>query len=298
MGITVIPAYRVVARLAKQARTLPFEEGLNVIESGTREYVRSLFSLLHPSIMDLGERTAITQLGDPAVDELIDAIAQIEEGSPKELAEATLAECSRHISRPDLVSKVVLLPGDGQSRVLVNQMNGVLGFSMGSQAMALFLWPAEGWQRWLAYTIAHEYFHLVRNLLFPRSVTGGKLVFVKSKEAETLLDAMIVEGMADTFAMKVCPDIRPAWIDAIRPDDEAYLWPRIHRRLAVSNPGEVRRLLFGDNDRIPPWTGYTLGYRMVQKYLQAYPETALGYLVTLPADQVYASGGYAPPPSS
>ena len=65
MGITVIPAYRVVARFAGQSAELPQEEGLDYLEQRVRGYVRNLLSMLQPSIMELGERSTVTQLGDP-----------------------------------------------------------------------------------------------------------------------------------------------------------------------------------------------------------------------------------------
>jgi len=64
MGITVIPAYRVVTTFAKRTRDLPAEEGSGELERNLRQYVRNLLAMLHPSIMELGERSAATQLGD------------------------------------------------------------------------------------------------------------------------------------------------------------------------------------------------------------------------------------------
>lgn len=296
MGITVIPAYRVVTTFAKAASKLPFEEGLGALEVRLREYVRNLFSMLHPSIMDLGERSVITQIGDPNLARLVEALAEIEDGRPKTIVENALERCSRHLARPDLSTRVFLLPGDGESRVLVRQMNGVLAFSLGAQAMVVFLWPVDGWERWLTYTVTHEYIHLVRNLLFPRAPSGGKLVYVKSREAETLLDAMVAEGMADAFARDLCPETRPPWTDALSPEQERRLWPRVHRRFGVSDTTEIRRVLFGDNDRVAPWTGYTLGYKIVRRYIDANEGVRPASLVGLGARAIYDGGGYAPDP--
>ena len=323
MGITVIPAYRVVMKFARQATQLPREEGIDLLEHNLREYVRNLLSMLNPSFMELGERSTVTQLGDPDPGDLVNALDELEAASPKKLVEEALEECYRVLPRPDLNTRVFLFPGDGESRVLVRQMKGVLGFSLGAQAMMVFLWPAEGWQRWLAYTVTHEYVHLVRNLLFPRALTGGKLVYTRSKEPETLLDAMVVEGLADAFATHVYPDMRPPWTEALDPevqgqsacragdpsgqgkdpsseglgghDLEQRLWPRVHRRFKVSDPTEIRRILFGDNDRIPVWTGYTVGFRIVQRYLEANPTAQPAGLLGLSAAAIFEASGYAQP---
>ena len=296
MAITVIPAYRVVAKFARQVQGLPFEEGIDSFERNVREYVRNLLSMLHPSIMGLGERSAVTQLGDPNPEELILALDKLEAGSPKAVVERALAKCSEHLSRPDLNSRVFLFPGDGESRVLVRQMNGVLGVSLGSQAMLVFLWPVEGWQEWLTYTITHEYIHLVRNLLFPRGLSGGRLVYVKTQEPETLLDALVAEGLADVFATGIYQDMRPPWTNALDPQTERRMWPRIHRRFTVSDPTEIRRVLFGDSDRIPLWTGYTMGYRIVSRYLESNPGAQPSSLVSVPARTIFERSGYQPAP--
>ena len=294
MSITVIPAYRVVTSFAKQTRDLPAEESSNELERNLRQYVRNLLAMLHPSIMELGERSAVTQLGDPDPDRLIEALGQLEAASPKALVERALAKAAEYLPRPDLNSRVFLLPGDGESRVLTAQMNGVVGFSLGAQAMMVFLWPVPGWQQRLSYTVTHEYVHLVRNLLFPRGLSGGKLVYVKTQEPETLLDAMVAEGLADVFSMQLQEGPGPPWVDALAPEVERRIWPRVHRRFGVSDTVEIRRMIFGDNDRIPIWTGYTFGYRIVTRYLQANPDVRPASLVGLPASAIYEGSGYDP----
>ncbi len=294
MSITVIPAYRVVTSFAKRARDLPVEDAADALERSLREYVRNLLSMLHPSIMELGERTAVTQMGDPDPDALIAALAEIEGGSPKAVVERALAKCAEHLPRPDLNSRVFLLPGDGESRVMTRQMKGVVGFSLGAQAMMVFLWPVPGWEQWLTYTVTHEYIHLVRNLLFPRGLAGGKLVYMKSQEPETLLDVVVAEGLADVFATRLNDGFTPPWTGALAPEVERRIWPRVHRRFGVSDTAEIRRVLFGDNDRMPIWTGYTLGNRIVSRYLEVNPSVHPASLVGVPASVIYEGSEYVP----
>ena len=177
----------------------------------------------------------------------------------------------------------------------MQQMKGVLGVSFGSQLMVLFLWPADGWREWLAYTISHEYTHLVRNHLFPRGALGGKLIYMKTQEPETLLDAMIAEGVGDAFARTQYPHLIPPWTQALSSSVEAGVWPKIHRRLGISDPSEIRRILFGDNDRIPQWTGYTIGYRIVCGYLQEHPSSTPAGLVSIPGRAIFEASGYTSP---
>ena len=62
----------------------------------------------------------------------------------------------------------------------------------------------------------------------------------------------------------------------------------------MSDTVEIRRIIFGDNDRIPIWTGYTFGYRIVARYPQNNPDVHPASLVGLPASAIYEGSGYDP----
>jgi len=292
VSLRVIPAYRVVAKIVKEVQHLPLDPALDALGQRVQSYVHSLLTMVPASFAELGQRSAVTQMGDPDMDSLSKALEELEASSVKSLAEEALGRCSEALFRPDLDARVLLLPGDGESRVLVSQMHGVLGFSLGDQAMMTFVWPVPGWQEWLTYTIIHEYAHLVRNHHFPRGVAGGRLIYLKTQEPETLLDAMVAEGIADSFARGLSPQCSPAWIQALPAEREKRVWLKVRRRLQVAEPTEIRRVLFGDNDRIPQWTGYTVGYRVVQGYLNAHPQTQPAQLVGLTARAIFQGSGY------
>ena len=124
--MTVILAYRVVATFTRQARKLTAEESVPYLDRSLREYVRNLLSMLHPSIMDLGERSAVTQLGDPDPATLIESMSTFEAGHPREVVEQALTASAAELSSPYLSSRVFLLSGDEKSRVMVRRMNGVV----------------------------------------------------------------------------------------------------------------------------------------------------------------------------
>jgi uncharacterized protein YjaZ len=294
MSISVVPAYRVVSKFAHLAIGLNPSEAGDAIEQELRPYVKNLLANLHPSFLDLGERSVITHLGDPDPDALVQALSELESGGAKEIAEQAIQNAAAHLPRPDINARVVILPGDGESSVLVQQMRGVLGFSLGAQVVLTFVWPTENWQQWLQYTMTHEYAHLVRNHLFPRGLAGGRLVYMNTQEPETLLDAMIAEGLADNFASGLMESLSPPWTNALTPDVEARIWPKVLRRLAVADPSEIRRVLFGDNDRIPTWSGYTIGHHIVQGFMKLNAGTSLEIMIGMPASEIYEASGYPP----
>ena len=291
-GLTVVPAYRVVAHFVKLAKDLPEEEGLEFLQGHVRQYVRNSLSVLHGGYADIGERWALSHLGDPSIPVLGRALRESDQAEPRKVVEDALHRCAALLPRPDLSARFLLLPGDGESKQLVETMGGVTGVSLASQVTLLFFWPTTNWLSWLAYTTVHEYDHLVRNHLLPRGVSGGRSIYLKTQEPDTLLDAMIAEGIADSLARQVFPHMRPPWLDALAIGQESHIWPRVRRRLAVSDPTEIRRYLYGDGDRVPLWTGYCLGYQIVESYLKHHLEARPSSLTGLSASLIFAGSGY------
>ena len=68
-------------------------------------------------------------------------------------------------------------------------------------------------------------------------------MYTKTQTAETLMDAMVAEGIADHFATGMLADLRPPWTDAITSEQSQRLWPRVRRRLKISDMNEIRRIL-------------------------------------------------------
>jgi uncharacterized protein YjaZ len=63
--------------------------------------------------------------------------------------------------------------------------------------------------------------------------------------------------------------------------------------LASILPADRQRFLFGDGNQIPQWTGYTIGFRIVQKYIQSHPQSNPVEWTKLGADQLLAESGYS-----
>ena len=297
-GLTVVPAYKLIGHYAEEAlgqETGQRGDPLDAFHERSRIYVRRLLSGLDPALIDIGEHWASSQVGDPDLRAFVQGTSAANAAAPRNVVETALVRCGDELPRPDLMARVILLLGDGQSRVLTQLMQGVTGVSLGSQTTLLFFWPVPRWPEILAYTACHEYIHLVRNYLFPRSMVGGRMVYVKSEAPDTLLDAMLTEGIADAFARGIYPDHLPRWVTELTPEDEAAVWPQIQRRLNFTDPGEIRRYLFGDSDRVPLWSGHAIGYSIVRSYLRRHPGAKPASLVGLQPHTIYEESGYEPP---
>ena len=116
-------------------------------------------------------------------------------------------------------------------------------------------------------------------------------MYMKTQQPETLLDAMVAEGISDCFAQECLDGARPRWMDTQDEVEPRRMWPRLHRRFGISDATEIRRFLFGDGDRVPAWTGYALGYMIVRRFLDNNPGTTMMRLVSMPASEVYDGSG-------
>jgi uncharacterized protein YjaZ len=100
----------------------------------------------------------------------------------------------------------------------------------------------------------------------------------------TLLAAMVSEGLADRFAVESLGAPPPPWSDAFpRSDTQALL--DLARPELDSTSYDHDRWFFGASASPPRWTGYTLGYRLVEAYQAAHPGATAAQLVDAPAAQ-------------
>lgn len=294
MGWTGIAVYQLVARVLQDVGGLPPDEAAKRLQNQIRVFIEQRLSHLNPSFIEPVKSSALAHLADPDPETLAKAVELLNRESAWGVVEEALQRSADALPQPDLNIHVLVFPADGESRVLTQEMRGVIAASLGSQLLLLIVWPTEGWRSWLAYTVAHEYTHLVYNHLFPRDLSGHRMIYIKSHEPQRLLDAMIEEGIADAFARSLYPGLEAPWTRALTAEVEAAVWPKVRRRLAVENPMEIQLVLMGDNDRFPPWTGWAIGCRIVERYLQAHQDTQPTDLVGLSARSIFEESGYTP----
>jgi hypothetical protein len=97
----------------------------------------------------------------------------------------------------------------------------------------------------------------------------------------TLLEVMVSEGLADRFAIELLGSPVPPWSQAF-PESETAHYLDLARPELDSASFDRGAWLFGTSPRLPRWTGYTLGYRLVEAY-QARSGRSAAQLVHTPA---------------
>lgn len=116
--------------------------------------------------------------------------------------------------------------------------------------------------------VAHELHHVAR--------------FRGPGYGNTLLQAMVSEGLADQYALELFGESLPPWVTALS-ESEISTWIDRARPEFDSTSYSHSQWFFGTGS-IPRWTGYTLGFRLVSDYLAANPGATAASVVNLAGD--------------
>jgi len=136
-----------------------------------------------------------------------------------------------------------------------DRMGGVMALTAGSGKLIVKLHPDADWKALLPYVLGHELQHSY----------WAQHHFDPAKPF-TLGDYLVFEGRADNFAMHAFGKHPAPWTDALDPAQYAAVLQRFQSQFGDSSPQVLRASMFGNpSDGIPPWAGYTVGYRLVAK---------------------------------
>jgi uncharacterized protein YjaZ len=119
----------------------------------------------------------------------------------------------------------------------------------------------------LPSTLVHEFHHCMRW----RGPGYGR----------TLFEALITEGLAEHFALELLGASRP-WSNAF-PREETAKFLALAQPEFDSTTYNHPRWFFGRDHTLPRWTGYTLGFRLVEAYKEQHPGATAVTLVHMPA---------------
>jgi hypothetical protein len=115
----------------------------------------------------------------------------------------------------------------------------------------------------------------------------------------TLLELMVREGLADHFMVEVTNCEQPQWSKALTKEEIKQYMILVKPILCIEHESwnaEFNEKYFfpwmfgksGENP-IPAWTGYTLGWTIVENYLKAHPKASASSLVFTSAEEIASS---------
>ena len=116
--------------------------------------------------------------------------------------------------------------------------------------------------------IAHEAHHAKRR----RSVGYGN----------SLLEALISEGLADHFSIEAWEQDIPLWSSVLDPQALSE-WINISKEFWYDQDYNHNNWFFGEDPGIPRWAGYSIGFELVKRYLDKNPSATAATIFNLEA---------------
>lgn len=168
---------------------------------------------------------------------------------------------------------VGFIAADPANETVNRRQNGVAGTSLFGNILIQVNPLSEGYADWIGYVFAHEYHHTVWG--------NYRYNLCGAAPEQDLLQALIIDGQADSFARSLYPELRPQWLHLDRPADIRRLyWERYRDRLTQTE-FDYAALMFGNGRDIPWCGGYAVGYYLIQTYLR---QSAMDFRALIEAD--------------
>ncbi|MES2216494.1 MAG: DUF2268 domain-containing putative Zn-dependent protease [Patescibacteria group bacterium] len=161
------------------------------------------------------------------------------------------------------------------ARATIDEIGGVGGFTPNANTIFISLNPRhprfkESLSDELTFTIAHELHHTIR--------------WQKEVEGDTLLEALVFEGLADHFAQEITGRKFPSpWSQALTTEQKSVFLEKASKEWDRPTYDNAMWFFGATPEVIPRWTGYTIGYDLVAEYLKSHPGTTAASLVSADA---------------
>ena len=138
----------------------------------------------------------------------------------------------------------------------------------------------EALRFWFPRDLAHEINHAVRILTGPGF-------------GPALLQQLISEGIATAFDQAAFPGPADPWTHAITQTQECAQWEKAEPQLGYTS--FYNTWMLGGHG-IPHWTGFTIGYHIVNQYRSHHPGVSWAALTSTRAEAILAGSHYQPCP--
>jgi uncharacterized protein YjaZ len=213
------------------------------------------------------------------LDDLTYKLALLKEKNVEMIVNDALLKSNSYLT--GINTTVYIFPSAGDYEQLTDQGGGVSGVTIGSGKIMILVDPTvDNWESMLSYVVAHEYHH---SIWTSQNLAGFGI---------TLLDHLVVEGRADSFANIVYPEFDVPWTSSIDLKTENIIWKLIDDQLGKINGEVINKVMFGDGMDYPQWSGYTIGYHIVQNYLEKNPEVNVETWTNMSSSDILEKSGY------
>lgn len=180
---------------------------------------------------------------------------------------------------------VAIYPIDDDDSIVKERQNGVVGACVFGNIIMHVNPFAQDYIEWIPYVFAHEYHH---------AVWGHNWHVLKGGLKGSLLEHLINEGEADTFAKHMYPHLNPSWVSNVSKEEQRKAWAKIKPVLDSTDRNVHAQYVFGSEALDLPWCiGYYFGYTFINSFLDHNPEISLNDLLDMHPNDIFTRSGWA-----
>ena len=133
------------------------------------------------------------------------------------------------------------------------KMSGVSGFCSGEKIILILINFEGEWKKELKATVLHELAHSVSKFY-----KGGEF---------SIGEGMIFDGLAEHYRESVMKDGKSIFVTAITKEKADKIFEELKDKLDSENFDDYIEVFYGSG-KYPNWSGYTIGYNLITKYLE------------------------------
>ena len=156
------------------------------------------------------------------------------------------------ICRPVINHSIRIFVFPTVNKFTKQKMGGVAGFTPWKNTIIINLYQTENIKQRLKETLGHELAHALA---------------LNFNERSTLQDDLVFEGVAEHFRECFIGGGKAEWVNSISKEKAKTILLGIKQELSNRNDILYKELFFGSN-RYPLWSGYAVGYYLVESYLE------------------------------
>jgi uncharacterized protein YjaZ len=205
----------------------------------------------------------------------VDTYTQISKEQKLEIEKViseTIEKCNEELSIPTKNYIFVFPYLPLEKDVVFGGVNGVARYSC---VFHIFLSLKSWSQESLAHTVAHELNHTIYYYHHYDDFNNY-----------TLLDEMIMEGLAENFREQLLGGSPAPWAIALAKQDVLDTLSAMNEEtLYTRDQNIIKSVLFGNN-KYQKWTGYSIGYWLVKEFIKNNPNLSWNEIMKLPSRKV------------
>ncbi len=159
----------------------------------------------------------------------------------------TLELCSKFIS-----TKINIFVFSTVDKFTISKLGGVSGYSPWKNTILLNISEGENLEKAIKETLVHELAHAIS---------------LNNIKVEKLKESLIFEGIAENFKEEIVKEENVISIKPLSEKRSFEILKDLNGKLDNYDSDLYRELFFGTG-KYPLWTGYSIGYYLVKKYLE------------------------------